>query len=343
MPTLKGGWVGSGTRRARIECTYTETDSSGKASVDADFYFATEYSVWDSTNSYSISGDLGSTSGTNLDINHGSSGGRTKIGNLTKTVSKNADVSASVSGINYIGQTVSATFTIKIDTKVLKPVVSEISAKASSGTSLSARVTEYEANGSITSTEVEYGTSKTSTKKKSASGLATIEVTGLTTGSKYYVRMRIKNSSGWSSYSDWVTATTTASKPATPKDSWSITKIEATSAVTTGCSVPDDGGSKVIAYEVQYNTSKSDNGAQSRSAASNPVMTNLSPDTSYYARVRAKNSEGWSGYTDWKAFKTTQGLYVRYGGSYKLAQAFVKWNGKWMPAKGYVKQGGVWK
>ncbi len=343
MPTLKGGWIGSGTRRGRIECTYTKVDSGTKETIDADLYFATEHSLWDATNEWSIGGDLGSKSGANLDVNHGSSGGRTKIGTVTKAVSKDADISCSISGINYIGQTVKATFTIKVDPKITKPVVSEISAKVSGGTSISAKVTDYVANGSISSTEAQYGKSKTSTSLKSTSGLAPIELTGLSAGVKYYVRMRIKNASGWSNYSDWVTATTNANKPGTPRSSWAITNIGPTSANTTGCEVLNDGGSSVTAYEVQYNTSKSDKGAQIRSAGKNPVMTGLATETSYYARIRAKNSEGYSGWTDWKSFKTTQGLYVRHNGTYKIAQAFVKWNGKWMPAKGYVRKVGVWR
>ena len=344
MATLKGPTYGSGYATARMVCVYSEKATSDGSDLDADIYLETDNRVSDSSNSWSISGDLGSKSGSDKNIDHPSGGGRTLLGSVSKTVKRDADISCQISGISYIGTTVKATFTLEVkevETKV--PTISNIGSRSVSVTSFVADLISWTANGSISTTEVEYGKSKSSTTTKSSSGATDISCTGLEPGTTYYFRMRIKNQTGWSKQTDWDTVTTKTEEPGEPKSTWSIKNVTPISAETSGCSVSYNGGSQITAYQVQYNTSRSSTGASATSSASNPKMTGLKPDTTYYARIRARNSVGYGEYTDWKSFKTESGVYVRHDGSWKVAEVYVKYLGTWKKARAYIRKGGVWK
>ena len=340
MPTLTGSWVGSGYGRARIECTYSATAGD----FDADLYIATENRLSDSNNSWKIGGDLGSKSGSNLNINHSSGGGRTKIGTVSKNLGKKADISCSVSGIEYVGSTVSAEFTL--DPGTMKPTIDSAGSRAVEQKSFVADLIAWTPGGTINKTMVQWNTkaSTTGADSKAVDGAKDISITGLSGGTKYYFRMRLSNTQhGWGDYTDWMSVVTSINVPVAPESSWSVTKITQNSAETTGCAVSDDGGSVITAYEVQYNTSQSATGAISKSASSNPKMTGLDPNTVYHARIRAKNIKGWGAYTDWKSFRTFSGTYVLTGGSHKAAEVYVKWGGTWKLAQPYVRVSGVWK
>lgn len=340
MPTLNGNWIGSGYGRARIECTYSATAGD----FDADLYIATENRLSDSSNSWKIGGDLGSKSGSGLGINHPSGGGRTKIGTVSKNLGKKADISCSVSGIEYVGSTVSAEFTL--DPGTMKPSIDSAGSRAVEQKSFVANLIAWTAGGTIDKTMVQWNTkaSTSGANSKAVDGAKDISVTGLVGGTKYYFRMRLSNTQhGWGDYTDWMSVVTSINLPVAPNPSWSVANITQNSAETTGCAVSDNGGSSITAYEVQYNTSKSATGAASKSASSNPKMTGLSPNTMYHARIRAKNIKGWGAYTDWKSFRTPSGTYVLTGGSHESAEVYVKWGGTWKLAQPYVRVNGTWK
>lgn len=342
MPTLNGPWQGSGYARARIVCVYTTSINADGALFNAAFYIESENRVSDRSNSWAISGSLGSTSGTNLDIDHPSGGGRTLVGAVSKRLTWNAEVACSVSGVEYFGRTIVATFTLQ--TGGLAPVITSAGYRTVTQTSFVADLLALEANGTVDRTQAEYGTSKSKTSTKTVAGIADVPITGLTGGTLYYFRMRLSNTiAGWGNYTGWMSVTTAVVAPSVPKSSWGVRNITATSAETFGCEVSDDGGKPVTSYEVQYNRSKSPTGATSETASINPKMTGLLPGSVYYARIRAKNAKGWSEYTDWKSFKTPSGVLIRSGGVWVVAEPYVKWNGSWKRATAYIRSSGSWK
>ena len=143
-------------------------------------------------------------------------------------------------------------------------------------------------------------------------GSFTCSLTGLNPDTKYYVRAYATNSQG-TSYGDEKDFTTQAlPKPSVTTST--VTDISWTTA-TTGGNVTDDGNDVVLERGVCWGTSHNpDTGSDfSHLAASSAgtgsftcSLTGLNPDTKYYVRAYATNSQGTS-YGDEKDF-TTQAL-----------------------------------
>ena len=148
MPTLNGPLEGS-PYQARIYCTYlvSYTADRTQAIYDIDFGIEFEGSVSDSSNSWGVSGDCGSASGSNVDYSIPSGGGK-KIFRANEKAQKygDASVAASVSGINAIGGvTVNGSFTL--DSGALAPYFTDGTYSASSITSTGATLSGWVANG----------------------------------------------------------------------------------------------------------------------------------------------------------------------------------------------------
>jgi len=136
-----------------------------------------------------------------------------------------------------------------------------------------------------------------STSNGSGTGSFTSNITGLTPGTRYYVRAYATNSVG-TAYGNEVTFTTSASTPPTVTTA-SVTSITAISAVSGG-NVTADGGGTVTARGVCWGTSPNPTEAGSHTTdgtgrgnfTSN--ITGLTPGTKYFVRAYATNSAGTS-------------------------------------------------
>jgi hypothetical protein len=134
-------------------------------------------------------------------------------------------------------------------------------------------------------------------------------ITGLTAGTKYFVRSYATNASG-TGYGPEVTFTTLP--PVVPIVFTSSIAKGSTSAEGGG-EITGDGGSPIVERGVVWNTSpsptislstKSDGGAGF--GAYSCRITGLSPSTTYYVRAYATNATG-TGYGAEQSFTTTTG------------------------------------
>ncbi len=142
-------------------------------------------------------------------------------------------------------------------------------------------------------------------------GSFTVNMTGLTANTTYYVRAYAINSAG-TSYGSEVSFTTQQALTVPTVTTSQVTNIQQTSA-TGGGNVTNSGGSNVTERGICWGTSH--NPTTSGSHASNGTgtgsytvnMSGLSPGTTYYVRAYAINSQG-TAYGSEVTFTTTAGL-----------------------------------
>jgi FlaG/FlaF family flagellin (archaellin) len=140
-------------------------------------------------------------------------------------------------------------------------------------------------------------------------GIFSAPMTGLATGTIYYVRAYATNSQG-TSYGNELSFTTIANSPTVTTAQ--VSNVTQTSALGGG-NVISDGGATVtergICWSTSHNPTVSGNHVSSGSGmgAFTAEMTGLASNTTYYVRAYAINSAGFS-YGAEVSFTTTQGI-----------------------------------
>lgn len=350
MPTLVGP-VGGGAIQSRLELDYSVSYNADRtqALVNAWVVFASSRSIYDSTNSWEVWGQLGSSSGSNLGINHGGSGGRTGFSNVAGWVNGTAGVGARVTRLEAVG-TVEAVF--YVDVGPLAPYTdSNYSARDVTATSFTSQGINANGNGgSLVDIQMQVNTSPNDGGVIAQGGsFKDVTVGGLVRNTTYYFRIRVANNTyGWGPWGAWRTVATLTSTPGAVVDSWSIRDITQVSAFTTGLNVADNGGLAISNYQVIWypNTPIDPSMAyqnQSGSGSKDPFLSPLLPGTLYYTAIRAGNARGWGPWSGWKTFRTLPGVYVKVGGVWKMAIPYVKYQGAWKLAIRYVKVNGTWR
>ena len=123
------------------------------------------------------------------------------------------------------------------------------------------------------------------------------EISGLTNGTEYHVRVSARNTAGYSTPSTLVSAT-----PATLPDAPIGVSVSAgDGSLTVSWSAPrNDGGSSIAGYNVEWKkSSESWERASSTSAGSSPfAITGLENNLQYNVRIKARNSVGQSPASD---------------------------------------------
>lgn len=138
-------------------------------------------------------------------------------------------------------------------------------------------------------------------------GSFTIEISGLTSATTYYVRAYATNSEG-TSYGEQKTFTTLQYIQLPTVTTTIVTNVTSTTA-TSGGNVTDDGGAAVTARGVCWSTSPDPTIDDNKTTDGNGTgaftsqLTNLTHSTTYYIRAYATNSEGTS-YGEQKYFST---------------------------------------
>jgi uncharacterized protein (TIGR02145 family) len=167
--------------------------------------------------------------------------------------------------------------------------------------------TDISARGVCWSTSQSPAVTDSHTNDGTGTGSFTSNLTGLTPGTKYYIRAYATNNAG-TAYGNEISCTTTAlSAPALT--TVTATEVGLTSAKSGG-TISSDGGSPITAKGVCWSTSahstvdgsKTSDGTGSTAFVSN--LTPLTPGTTYYYRAYATNSVGTS-YGNELTFTTT--------------------------------------
>jgi hypothetical protein len=168
------------------------------------------------------------------------------------------------------------------------------------------------ANGGATidSRQLAYHTTNTLTGATIISSDGSTAITGLASGTTYFVWARTHNVAG---YSAW---------------SWTAPS--------------DNGGSSITGYEVGYGTS-STAPTTIVSGTSPKTITGLTPGTTYFFWVRAINAIGTGPWSPFVANATIAGARIKVGASWVIAVAYVRDAGTWKLAVPFVKDAGVWK
>lgn len=340
MPTLYGSWQGT-PYSARIYCTYSVTYTADRTQAIYAISFGVEFegSVSDSSNTWAVSGDCGSASGSNIAYSIPSGGG-VKLFRTGESAQKygDASVAGSISGVQAVGGgTISGSFTL--DSGALAPYFTDGVYSASSITNTGATIGTWAATGNggtLNNVQVQYNTSA------SATGATTITrgsyatsqaITGLAPNTTYYARVRVSNNTyGYGAYGAWVSFKTLSGLPGAPSEAWAFSTVRQDTVDITGISVPDNGGSAIDQILVRVSTDPAF-GTYTDFTAGNVAsvqVTGLIPGTLYYVRIYAHNANGYGAPTSTKSFTSLYGAQINVGGV-------------WKDAVPYVNVGGVWK
>ena len=140
--------------------------------------------------------------------------------------------------------------------------------------------------------------SKTEEGAASTTGAFTSSMTGLSPNTTYYVRAYATNTGG-TSYDGQVSFSTSAQVQASTVTTQAVSDIGETTATGNG-TITDLGSPNPTQHGVCWNTtgtptisgSKTEEGAASTTGAFTSSMTGLSPNTTYYVRAYATNTDG---------------------------------------------------
>ena len=152
-------------------------------------------------------------------------------------------------------------------------------------------------------------TSGNHTANGTGTGSFTVQMTGLTAGTTYYVRAYATNSQG-TGYGSEVSFTTTANLPTVTTAQ--VSNITQTTALGGG-NVTNDGGASVtergICWSTSHNPTTSGSHATSGTGTGGFTvdMTGLAANTTYYVRAYAVNSQG-TAYGNEVSFTTSQDI-----------------------------------
>ncbi|MDD4032736.1 MAG: FISUMP domain-containing protein [Bacteroidales bacterium] len=161
------------------------------------------------------------------------------------------------------------------------------------------------ARGVCWSTSENPTTSNSKTTDGTGLGTYTSNITGLSHSTTYYVRAYATNSVG-TAYGEQKTFTTNHEMPTVVTGE--VTNITTTTAICDG-NVTTDGGSAIIARGICWSTTENPTTSNTKTTNDTGLgtytgnITGLSPNTTYYVRAYATNSQG-TAYGDGKSFTT---------------------------------------
>ena len=167
------------------------------------------------------------------------------------------------------------------------------------------------------STSVNPTTSNSKTTDGEGLGPYTSNITGLSPNTTYYVRAYATNSLGTAYDEEQRTFTTNAEATTPSVTTGDVTDITTTTASCSG-NVTSDGGAAIIASGVCWSTSENPTVANSKTTDGADLgpytshITGLSPNTTYYVRAYATNSQG-TAYGVQRTFRTLTASDIEYG------------------------------
>lgn len=285
---------------------------------------------------WTINGSTGSAT-----YNYPAGGDWRRLGNYYVSTSQDVTFRIGATGTSGFGGP--TTFTVHINRQTVPPAPNAVTFSQVGSTTLVASFTSNgDGQSQIYEWQIAYGTDPNVSQFSNSSGL-TASITGLTPGTLYYFWARGRNALGWGPWSPR-SSITTLRVPDAPSPPY-VTAISQTQLLVdfSTFTINSDGGSPVTSYEIGYSTSSSGNPTTTLTGASPITVSGLQPATTYYVRMRAKNSVGWSPWSSAFVAKTIAGARVKSGGVWKDAIPYVRVSGVWKLARPWVKDVGVWK
>lgn len=164
---------------------------------------------------------------------------------------------------------------------------------------------------------------------------------GFYSGQTVYFWTRARNALGWSGWSNRTEATTwrIPDSPTAPTP-LVIKQI----SVQTQFYGRGNGGQPILEYQLGFGQSPS---APVTTVAASPsgvdTTTGLDPGKVYYFWVRARNSVGWSSWSERSMITLIAGARVFSDNQWKRAVPYVKHGGVWKVARPMVRDAGAWK
>lgn len=163
---------------------------------------------------------------------------------------------------------------------------------------------------------------------------------GLDKNLVYYFRVRARNSDGFGDWSDTVSQyiPNTPAQMAAP-----VTEFKVPATITVYFVAPDNGGSPITNYDVQYSTTSDFAQITTVTTTVSPlVFNNLTPDA-YYFRVRANNLVGSGPWSAPDMETIISGPKINFNGTTYPTLAYVKYQGIYRIAIPYGRKDGIWR
>ena len=267
-----------------------------------------------SNHKYALSTNGGSTYGSFIALNPVDITSPITISGL----SMNTEYYVKIKTVNGIGDSV-ASAAVSFTTEGVANAPTSLSASSITGSTADIAFTAGAANGSAI-TNYKFAVSTDDITYGSFTALATpdastpITITGLTSGTAQYIKLKAVNGNGDSAASDSVSVTT-LSTPSAP------TSLSAGSITTTTVNITftagDQGGSAITNYQYALSTnSGSTYGSFTALAtpdATSPItITGLTNNTAYYIKLKAVNNAGAGAESSAVSFTTLEAVTVDY-------------------------------
>lgn len=197
------------------------------------------------------------------------------------------------------------------------------------------------ANGgaAIDNREIGFGTSPTTVQHIVSSDRSTT-LTGLASGTLYYVWARTHNAIGWSAWGPRASSTTIR-VPDAP--SQVIASDPTQTTFLASFTDNGNGGSAITARQLAYNTTNTTTGATTVTYSGVMTVTGLQPATTYYVWGRVQNAAGWSAWSPVATVRTIAGAWFNVDNVWKEAIPYVKDAGVWKLARPWGRDAGTWK
>lgn len=164
-------------------------------------------------------------------------------------------------------------------------------------------------------------------------------VSGLSPGTMYWYRARVRNGIGWSGWSGVSNGATQSFTMGSPTLS-DIAPDAATATWTAPGGAVPSGYQIQVARDANFTTGVATTTVGTWGTSLR--LTGFVPGTKYWVRIRANTSTGYGGWSGGVAIETLSGAKVRVGTQWRDAPAYVRVNGQWRVAKVNKRLNGSW-